>query len=84
MAFFANTARYLASPNAESISIFDDNPTRTISVHNSEAFRNIKPEYRACVALVSFMNKIECEIIYKECKIGRLEVTTDFSKISNF
>ena len=37
-----------------------------ISVHSSEAFRNIKPEYRACVTLISFLNEIECEIIQEE------------------
>ena len=57
------------------------NKTRTISVHSSEAFKNIKPEY--CV-LVCFMYRIEFEIIYKECKICSLEVMTDILKISNF
>ena len=52
--------------------------------HSSEAFKNIKPEYCACAILANFINRIEIEIIHKECKIGRLEVTMDFSKISNF
>ena len=54
---------------------------RMISVHSNEAFENIKPEYSIRVVLVSSMYRIELEIIHKQCKIGRLEVTTDFSKI---